>query len=212
MKWNQTINWKVEIHLRGEDAWVEWGREIYTLSVSAEAQDRGYPRGCYTVKLPDRDLFVSTLLAVGHLDVVGGALCFCGPCRRRPLQPSEEIAEAYREVFLRYAPKLYLLNSPILTGFGDWRYDEINEEEVKIYASRTGWSVESAIGHPGAAALLADILGLEIPVQRRRVELEPGDEAIVIQLQGPRLAPGEELSVEEMRARGFKLGRLRRFA
>lgn len=50
--------------------------------------------------------------------------------------------------------------------------------------------VVSAIGHSDTAAVVSDLLGVEVPAQRISVHLEPGDLLIVAQLYGGRLPEG----------------------
>jgi len=48
----------------------------------------------------------------------------------------------------------------------------------------------SSIGHADTAAVVSDDLGLEIPVNRITVILEPGTTLVVAQYRGPRLPEG----------------------
>lgn len=50
--------------------------------------------------------------------------------------------------------------------------------------------VVSAIGHADTAAVVSNILGREIPMNRISVSLEPGDVLYVTQLMGGRLPEG----------------------
>ena len=60
----------------------------------------------------------------------------------------------------------------------------------------TAW--ESAVGHEGTARVLSEILGVEIPAQRKFVKLQPGDAVLVFQLY-ERLPEGKVLSESEIR-------------
>ncbi|RME61182.1 DUF1874 domain-containing protein, partial [Candidatus Parcubacteria bacterium] len=60
---------------------------------------------------------------------------------------------------------LYLLNSPILTGYGLWRFTPLAPERARELATE---GFVSAIGHEGAARLMTEILGREVPVARIR--------------------------------------------
>lgn len=60
--------------------------------------------------------------------------------------------------------------------------------------------VESAIGHESTARVLSERLGLIIPVARKNVFLDRGDSALVAQVNLPRLAEGQVLSEDEVRA------------
>jgi len=67
--------------------------------------------------------------------------------------------------------------------------------------------VQSAIGHTGTAALLSEILGLNIPANRISVKMNSGDEALIIRVL-QRLPEGTILSKEELRSVPFELGLL----
>jgi hypothetical protein len=49
---------------------------------------------------------------------------------------------------------------------------------------------ESAVGYADSAAIIGKTLGLQIPVNRTTVRLQPGARAIVVQSTGPRMIPG----------------------
>ena len=60
---------------------------------------------------------------------------------------------------------------------------QVNPDEVPA-------DVVSAIGHADTAAVVSNIIGREIPMNRVSVSLEPGDVLYVAQLQGGRLPEG----------------------
>jgi hypothetical protein len=105
--------------------------------------------------------------------------------------------------------RLYVLNAPVLTDYGDWRF----EGPISMGQAREllcGGFV-SAVGHPGAAALLSEVLGIEVPVNRIRAEMQPGDRALVLRVK-QRLPEGTVLSAEEMRSLPFELALLTRLS
>jgi len=68
-------------------------------------------------------------------------------------------------------------------------------EEVRALLSN---GFVSAIGHPATASALSKILGVNVPTNRVSITLQPGDTLIVFQLAVGRLAPGQELSEQDI--------------
>lgn len=67
---------------------------------------------------------------------------------------------------------------------------EVCPLEVEHVKRLLGESLESAIGYENTAAVVSSLVGLEVPANRQTVRLEAGDELIVAQYTGPRLAAG----------------------
>lgn len=82
--------------------------------------------------------------------------------------------------------KKFLTNAfsiQMLSGPATVRFDEIALEDIPA-------DVVSAIGHADTAAVLSDILGFEVPMNRISVSLDEFTELFVAQLVGGRLPEG----------------------
>ena len=94
----------------------------------------------------------------------------------------------------------------MLTDFGVYQFAPVTLE---------GWHLAdgflSAVGHPGVAQVLTELLGLAVPVNRAVIAMVPGDKAVVFWLR-QRPPAGGELSEAELRQLPFKLGLLTRMA
>lgn len=80
----------------------------------------------------------------------------------------------------------YLTNAfsiQMLSGSATVRFEEIDATEVPD-------DVISAVGHADTAAVLSDLLGFPVPMNRAFVSLEPDTEIYVAQLMGGRLPEG----------------------
>jgi|GEM_PF-2255790 len=103
---------------------------------------------------------------------------------------------------------IYLINSPRLTSFGHFSYEEITREEVRNYLIG---EYTSLIGHTSTGELINWILQLKEPVAVSREELKqkPGDIAIVFELI-LRDKTFRELSFDELKQLPSRWGLLKR--
>jgi hypothetical protein len=87
--------------------------------------------------------------------------------------------------------KLYLMSSPSLGGFGEYKYKPITLDEAsKLLQER---KFISAVRYQWDADMLRDMLGVYVPINRGAVELEVGDAIVVVEL--PEIEPsGQQVS------------------
>ncbi|MGE4547499.1 MAG: DUF1874 domain-containing protein [Desulfurella sp.] len=102
---------------------------------------------------------------------------------------------------------IYVLNGPILTDFGLYRYKKITPLQAKkILKSNT---FVSAIGHEATAMFLSNLLNVEIQYNRVAIVMQEGDAAIVFHLL-TRLSEGQVLKLNELCSKDYTLGLLKK--
>ena len=102
---------------------------------------------------------------------------------------------------------LYILNSPILTNYGKYKFERITIEEAKKLLSIQKWI--SAVGHEATAQFLTLLLGINIPFNRVSISMTKGDQALVFRLK-TRLPEGRVLTIEEMKNIDYEIGLLQK--
>ncbi len=101
---------------------------------------------------------------------------------------------------------VYILNSPVLSGYGRWDY--LGPIDLDA-ARRLAVNAISAVGHLGTAQHIGRLLDMPVACDRRKVEMRPGDHALVFQLLR-RLPEGEVLSLDALTTESYEFGVLRR--
>lgn len=97
--------------------------------------------------------------------------------------------------------KRYLVNAfsiQMLQKGGLVRFDEIAPEDIPA-------DVVSAVGHADTAAVLTNMLGFPVPMNRAFVTLEPDTEIYVAQLVGGRLPEGSTTLPEGFSFKFYKV-------
>lgn len=80
----------------------------------------------------------------------------------------------------------YILNSAVITSEGTYTYRLIRPHEAVDWMAADPPPL-STIGYAETAAALEELVGVPVAVDRRTIEMQPGDEALVFRL---RLPPG----------------------
>jgi hypothetical protein len=104
---------------------------------------------------------------------------------------------------------LGILNTSILTAYGDYSYRQVSLTEVQNLVREN--QILSAVGHASTAQILSELLQSEIAVNRIQFAQEVGQSAIVFKLKS-RPPEGKILSREEIDAIGYDFGVLTRNA
>ncbi|MHA1231021.1 MAG: STIV orfB116 family protein [Candidatus Helarchaeota archaeon] len=95
----------------------------------------------------------------------------------------------------------YILNSPVLTDFGTYEFFEYDEKLFDLDFSES----KSAIGHKSGAKLISEILNMPIKVNRIKIKMKKGENALVFFLT-ERLKEGKTLGFRKLKKKSFKMG------
>ncbi len=101
---------------------------------------------------------------------------------------------------------VYLLNSPVLTRYGQWSFtgplsvDRVRQLLADDYIS--------ALGHEATAKFVSEVLGIPCKFNRISVRLDVGDCAIVFRLLG-RMEEGEILDLDRLQQLPYEFALLR---
>ncbi len=111
--------------------------------------------------------------------------------------------------------KLFFLNAPVLTTFGDFRFEKLSLEQaqnlIKEFADDKAKQVKSAIGHAATAEVLTDLLGYKVEANRVEFIQTTEDAALVFKLKH-RAPEGVVLNREEIEKIGYEFGLLTKTA
>ncbi len=77
--------------------------------------------------------------------------------------------------------KIYILNTPILTHYGEWIYDgPLSPSKVKQILEQ---GFISAVGHQTSAEFLTELLEIKISMNRIQITMNKGDKAVILNLK-----------------------------
>lgn len=99
---------------------------------------------------------------------------------------------------------LGILNTAILTADGRYTMRAIDFEEACDLVRVHRGNIDSAVGHEATATLLSDLLGIEVPVNRKVYSQRAGTRALVFKLNG-RAPEGVILDRERVEDIGYTL-------
>lgn len=105
---------------------------------------------------------------------------------------------------------LAILNTSILTSDGTYAMRTVTLDEARSIVAHAS-AIDSAVGHESTAALLSDLLGRDIPLNRQSFAHQPGQRALVLKMTG-RPPEGVVLDRAGMEALGYTLRLLERTA
>ena len=99
----------------------------------------------------------------------------------------------------------YILNAPILTNWGVYKYFSYSHKTGNLELS----NAISAVGHASTAILMSKLLNYPVEVNRIEIQMKVGETALVFSLKD-RQPEGIVLSLEDIKKLKYKLGILKR--
>ena len=111
------------------------------------------------------------------------------------------------------AKKLVFLNAPILTSYGEFRFEKLSLPDarklVAEFAADGEREIQSAIGHAATAEIMTELLGYQVETNRIEFFQTERDEALIFRLNR-RPAEGVVLTREQIEEVGYELGILKK--
>jgi hypothetical protein len=111
--------------------------------------------------------------------------------------------------------KLFFLNAPVLTTFGDFRFEKLTlkqaKEIIKEFADDETKQIHSAIGHEVTAEVLTNLLEYKVEPNRINFIQTFEDVALVFKLK-KRAPEGVVLNLKEIEKIGYDFGLLTKTA
>lgn len=105
--------------------------------------------------------------------------------------------------------KLYLLNSPVITGDGNYIYRTISIDEAKeiLQMHLNANTVINAIGHESTIRIFNTVFNTDFPVNRITIQMKTLECALVFKLKA-RPPEGKVLTADEIEQIGYEFGLL----
>lgn len=103
--------------------------------------------------------------------------------------------------------KVYIMNSPVITDYGVFKYEKLDIEDAKELLNE--YNYISAIGHKATAEVMSKLLNHKIPVNRISIKNGLFDVVIAFRFL-TRISEGQILTEEQMLNLPYELGLITR--